>query len=520
VIRALKAIAKRHWPPLRLRTILFAVLFFVAALPGLSALFLRVYENTLVRQTEAELVAQGAALAAVVASDPLPPRDAPRYYQPEPTRIDLYSTPILAERPAAEPAAGAPDPEGQRLAGVLGPVIARTSRTTLASILLLDRTGRIVAGHGAGGSLAGVPEVRIALAGDPQTVLRRNAAYRQRYPLEWLSRASALRIHHARPIVVGGKVVGVLLLARSPRALFRGIYEDRGKIALGVGGILAILVVLSGLISRGVTRPIEALSAASRDVAAGKGAIPETPPTAAIEIRALYEDFRVMEAAIARRSRYLRDFAAAVSHEFKTPLAGIAGAVELLEDHGATMTEAERRRFLANISADSQRLAQLVGRLLDLARADMARPEADVAVELATPARRVADALAARDFAVTLDLPPALPRVAVPEAVLEAALTALIENARQAGAGAVALEARALAAGVRLSVTDDGPGVPAADRERLFEPFFTTRRADGGTGLGLPIARSLLAASHATIAAADCEAGARFDLTLPPAEAP
>src|SRR3546814_10814457 len=60
MIRAVKEWIKRRWPRLRLRTILFASLFFVAALPGVGAVFLRVYENTLVRQTEAELVAQGA----------------------------------------------------------------------------------------------------------------------------------------------------------------------------------------------------------------------------------------------------------------------------------------------------------------------------------------------------------------------------------------------------------------------------------------------------------------------------
>lgn len=67
MILALKNWIKARWPRLRLRTILFATLFVVAALPGLAAMFLRVYENTLVRQTEAELVAQGAALAAVAA---------------------------------------------------------------------------------------------------------------------------------------------------------------------------------------------------------------------------------------------------------------------------------------------------------------------------------------------------------------------------------------------------------------------------------------------------------------------
>lgn len=519
MIRRLKAYAKRRWPALRLRTILFLVLFFVAALPGVSAIFVRVYENTLVRQTEAELVAQGAALAAAAeavwpgaASGPMPPL-RPEEYRPEQSAIDLSISPILPERPAAAPAAAA-DPAAQGAARALWPIARQTGRTTLAAIVLLDREGRIVLGRERG-SYAALPEVSAALAGRPATVLRRRGDYQPRYRFEWLSRASALRIHHARPVVVNGRVAGVVLLSRSPRALFRGIYQDRIKIGLGIGLIFAALVVLSGLVSRGVTRPIEALSAASRKVAAGQGEIPETPSTAAVEIRALYEDFGAMSEAIARRSRYLRDFAAAVSHEFKTPLAGIAGAVELLEDHGETMSPAERRRFLDNISADVARLSQLVTRLLDLARADMARPEAGVAVDPAPTLRRVADAGSGPGFQVVLDLPDDLPKVAAPEAALETALTTLVENSRQAAASRVTISARREIRVLVFSAHDDGPGVPKADRARLFEPFFTSRRAQGGTGLGLSIARSLLSASHASIDFVETEAGARFDVTLP-----
>jgi signal transduction histidine kinase len=77
------------------------------------------------------------------------------------------------------------------------------------------------------------------------------------------------------------------------------------------------------------------------------------------------------------------------------------------------------------------------------------------------------------------------------------------------------VSAQRRAGSVRLSVQDDGAGVPKADRQRVFEPFFTSRREQGGTGLGLAIARSLLAAGEATIELADSESGARFDLTLP-----
>lgn len=516
---------------MRLRAILFVALFFVAALPGLSAIFLRVYENTLVRQTEAELVAQGAALAAMAeatwpgASGEPPPaspdardthRNRPYDYQPETTQIDLSTTPVWPERPAAVPAATLPlDAETEEVARRLAPVIVRTTRTTLASVAVIDRYGRVVWGFEQGGSQAALPEVGAALAGRPATVLRRNGAYQARYAFEWLSRASALRIHHARPVVVDGETVAVLLLSRSPRALFRGIYEDRGKIMLGIAGIFLLLVLLSGLISRGITRPIEALSAASRDAAAGRGAIPETPPTAAVEIRALYDDYRAMAQAIDRRSRYLRDFAAAVSHEFKTPLAGIGGGVELLQDHWETMSAQERNGFLANMSADTARLTQLVTRLLDLARADMARPEAGTAVDPGPPVRQAADAFQAASFEAVLVLPADLPKVAVPAATLEAVVTALLENSRQAGARRAAITCEVDADALRLCIADDGPGVPQADRDRLFEPFFTSRRADGGTGLGLPIARSLLAASHGDVALAPSTVGASFVIVLP-----
>ena len=522
MIEAVKAFAKRHWPALRLRTILFSVLLFVAALPGISAVFLRVYENTLVRQTEAELIAQGAALTATAqalwpaGAGPAPVTAVrPADYKPEPLDIDLGSTPILPERPTATTPAAPADAQALAAARTLAPILQTTSRTTLASIVLTDGAGRVLIGADAGGGYAGLPEVQAALGGAPATVLRHNGAYRPHYHFEWLSRASDLRIHHARPIVVNGRVVGVLLLSRSPRALFRGIYEDGGKILLGVGLIAAALVVLSGVVSRGITRPIEALSAASRRVAAGQGLAPDTPPMAAVEIRALYEDFRAMAEAIERRSRYLRDFAAAMSHEFKTPLTGIRGAAELLQDHQGGMSEAERQRFLANIAADSARLSQLVTRLLDLARADMLRPEADVATDLAVPVLRVADALRQPGFDILVDLPPGLPDVAVPAGVLEAVLTTLADNSRQAGASRVTLAARATRTAVQLDVADNGPGVPEADRDRIFDPFFTSRREAGGTGLGLSIARSLLAASRAEIELVEGGEGAGFRLALP-----
>ena len=524
MIARLRAFVRAHWPVLRLRTILLSVLIFAGILPGLSAIFLRVYENALVRQTEAELVAQAVALSAVAASDwpgavvlPFDParRDQPNYYNPEPATIDLGSTPILSGRPAPTPSVLPPDPQAVAIAARLGPAIEQTSRTTLASILFLDRNGTVVRGHGRGGSLADLTEVRSALSGEPLTVLRRNEAYHPRYSLEWLSRASGLRIHYARPVVVNGRVEGVILTSRSPRALFKGMYQDRVKIGLGLVGTLGVLALLAILVSRGIARPIEALSRATRDVADGGGVLPPAPATAAVEIRTLYEDFGRMAQAVERRSRYLRDFAAAVSHEFKTPLAGIQGAVELLQDH--EMEPAERRRFLDNIAADGRRLSALVTRLLDLARADMARPEAGLSVDVGPPVLKAVDARSDH-LAITVDLGLEPPRVAVPASTIEMVVSTLLENSRQAGAGAVTIGAAAFADRFVLTLADDGPGVSPGDAHRVFEPFFTTRRGEGGAGLGLSIARALLAANQATLDLVPTADGAVFELVLPLAD--
>ena len=519
MIERLKDMIAAWWPALRLRTILFGVLVFAAAMPAIGAISLRVYENTLVRQTEAELVAQGAAVAAMAAIQwPGAPPPAPRpdkppdgYFRPEFTTIDLSRDKVLPERPRLPAASSAMEATALVEATRLEPVLERTTRTTLASAVILDRHGVSPEGE----DYSALPEVKTALAGHSRTVLRENGDYQPLYRFEWLSKASGIRLHHARPIVVGERVEGVVLLSRSPRALFRGLYEDRGKFVIAAGVILGLLIVLSGLIARGVTLPIEKLSAASRQVAGGGGEIPRTPRTAAVEIRDLYEDFRAMAEAIERRSGYLRDFAAAVSHEFKTPLAGIGGAVELLQDHFETMSADERRRFLDNIAGDSDRLSQLVTRLLDLARADMAMPEAGAAADLAEPARRTADAAG---FPVEVDVPRDVPQVAAPLTTVESVLTILLQNARQAGATRAEVRAVAGVEEVVLTVSDNGPGVPQADRDRLFEPFFTSHRAEGGTGLGLPIARSLLAASHGRIELAGGGPGATFRVTLPRAE--
>jgi signal transduction histidine kinase len=535
MIASVKAVLKQHWPKLRLRTILLGVLLFVAALPGVGAIFLRVYENTLVRQTEAEMVAQGATLVAaaggrfpVAAKKPVQTsgrsaeygeEQSNGYYLPEPPALDLSRDTILPERPAPTAAMTAVDASSQAMTDRLAPLFEQTQRTTLASILLINADGIVLNGQWKGQSYASLPEVKTALAGRKAMLLRRNASYQPQSAFSWLSRAASVRIHHARPIIIDGQVVGAILLSRSSRALFKGLYQDWGKITVGIIVIFATLVFLSLLLHRAIAKPIEALSVATRHVAAGPGSgagqVPDVPPTAALEIQALYQDFAVMADAISRRSRYLRDFAAALSHEFKTPLAGMRGAIELLQDHHDRMSDAERNQFLTNMGQDADRLSVLVGRLMDLARADMTQPAEAEATRIAPVVAKVADALRSAHFAVRIDCADAALDAAMDSAAMESVLMTMLENAAQAGAREACIVVVAKGRDVEIIVSDNGPGIAPGDQSRLFEPFFTTRRALGGTGLGLAIARAMIEAHKGRLELRDAEKGAAFRILIP-----
>jgi signal transduction histidine kinase len=158
---------------------------------------------------------------------------------------------------------------------------------------------------------------------------------------------------------------------------------------------------------------------------------------------------------------------------------------------------------------------------MELAKADLHRPGATAGAALPPVLAMVADGLAGEGFAVRPVLPDMLPRLTIDARTLEAVLTTLVDNARQAGASVVTVSAGVEDGHVVIDLADDGRGIAPADRDRVFEAFFTTKRETGGTGLGLPIARSLVEAYGGTLTLAEAIQGSRFTLTLPidPADA-
>ncbi len=223
--------------------------------------------------------------------------------------------------------------------------------------------------------------------------------------------------------------------------------------------------------------------------------------------RAVFEA-RASEAA-------MRTFLADASHELRTPVAALQATAErLLRDQPARPA---RDAIEAQLARDSGRLGHLIDDLLNLARLDARERPHREPVDLADVASAAAAATRTTDPAARVELVTAgpVPATGDRDALLRAVRN-LLDNAF-AVADTVVVEVTQTANGPTISVTDNGPGVPPDQRERIFEPFVRLPRSPrGGTGLGLAIVRRTIESHGGTIT---CDpsptGGARFTLRLP-----
>ncbi len=213
-----------------------------------------------------------------------------------------------------------------------------------------------------------------------------------------------------------------------------------------------------------------------------------------------------------------------VVHELQTPLAAISGAVGALRDPDASVDAETRARLLRVIADAAGQLQGLVDDLLLAGRLGAGRLPLEIAP---CDAAAVADAVAAAARAhlpagveLTVDAPPGLPPVAADPERLRQVLANLVSNAVTHAAREVRVTLAEAGGRVRISVSDDGTGVPPESRERIFEPFERgpVSRPGPGTGLGLYLARSLAVAMGGTLTLDDVPGpGATFTVDLPTA---
>jgi two-component system sensor histidine kinase KdpD len=278
----------------------------------------------------------------------------------------------------------------------------------------------------------------------------------------------------------------------------------------GVVGILGLQFETPGAaISPDQRRLLEAL--------AGQAAV-------AIERTRLVREME--QARLLTETERLRDaLLSTVSHDLRTPLASIIGAVSSLLTYGTTYDEHTRRELLLTVQEEAERLNRFVGNLLDMTRLesgalDLKREWIDIGDVIGTALSRLTKSLS--QYQLVVDLAPDLPMLWIDFVLVEHVLVNLLENAAKYSPPQSTIHISAWRQGqsIVVEVADEGIGVPPDDLERIFDKFYRVQRGDRqgpGTGLGLSICRGIIEAHGGKIAARSPAGGKGtvFTVTFP-----
>jgi two-component system sensor histidine kinase KdpD len=232
------------------------------------------------------------------------------------------------------------------------------------------------------------------------------------------------------------------------------------------------------------------------------------------------------QARLLTETERLRDaLLSTISHDLRTPLVSIIGAVSSLLTYGATYDEDARRELLLTIQEEAERLNRFVGNLLDMMRLEsgaieLKRDWVEIGDVIGTALARLSHSLAQHQLVVEVD--PNLPMLRLDFVLVEHVLVNLLENAAKFSPPRTTIRVRARRRGqsIVLKVVDEGIGIPLSERERIFDKFYRVQRGDrqgAGTGLGLSICRGIVEAhgGHITARSPANGQGSVFTVTFP-----
>jgi two-component system sensor histidine kinase ChvG len=341
-----------------------------------------------------------------------------------------------------------------------------------------------------------------------------------------------LLITVVEPVQHNGHTVGIIQLTREAREVDDSLLAIRMSI-LGLFALaLGLTVVMSWYLSLTIARPILRLAGAAHDMREGGGRTGAVPPNLLRrhdEIGQLGHALSDSARALWARMDAIERFAADVAHEIKNPLSSIRSAIETLRRIDNPI---QQKRLTAIIAEDVMRLDRLISDISDASRVDaelsrVATEKVDVTPILATLAEIYDATREAGDPHVVLDAPEGELVVRAVEDRLVQVLRNLIANARSfsPAGGRVTLRARDAGAIAEVSVEDEGPGIPEAQLEHIFDRFYSERpkgeRFGQHSGLGLSISRQIVEALKGHISAENRRTdtghilGARFVVQLP-----
>lgn len=464
---------------------------FLILVPLFGLQFLRLWDRHLVRVTEESLIAESILLGEVWLRELRRELGVPESGTSADGSLD--ATPVLVGNYRVLPAPPPPRSGGGPDVGPVARAAARAAdlvRTrAVVEFVFLDARGCTIADPSgtSGGCVDHWEEVAVALAGQYAAHARARALPQSLSPSD-IGRTGAVRIATALPVHHDGRVVGVVHAARRASGPLEVVLEHRRTVVAAVVVCVSLMLGVTWFLTWAISRPVRAVTMAARAVVRGEAPrMVPTPRLAPAELDVLADTVNRMTELLTDKAEYIAAFAATVSHELKSPITGIRGAVELLQD-GATMPETQRRRFLANIDASARRMETLVRRLLELARIQSA-PELAEEIDVACYFRELARTYGERVHVDTLRAPQS---IVMSREHLDAAVRNLLENAlRHGGEAPVELAIEAHDGRMVVSVRDSGPGISAGNQARVFDRFFTTERDSGGTGLGLAIVQAV-----------------------------
>jgi len=301
-------------------------------------------------------------------------------------------------------------------------------------------------------------------------------------------------MHVAAPIRDGNRVVGVLTVAKPNSAIAPFIARSEQVILRWGFVLLGTALAVGVLAAWWLSRQLGGLRRYADTVTAGERA---TLPRTAGEFADLGRALETMRERLEGK-QYVERYVHALTHELKAPLAAVRSASELLE---SPLPEADRARFAASVREQSERMAQMIDKLLALAAVEhRQRIEQPTAIDVASLVDAAVAPFAGRDVPVQVRLDAGVPplRLSGDTFLLRQLLSNLVDNACDFSPADGAVEVTAATEGARLRITvaDRGPGVPDYAMPRVFERFFSLPRPGGrsrSSGLGLAFAAEVAA---------------------------
>lgn len=278
---------------------------------------------------------------------------------------------------------------------------------------------------------------------------------------------------------------------------------------------LATSLILTQFLAHGMTSPLRQMTAAARAMARGDYSR-RVRATSRDEIGQLATAFNQMAADLGAEDEYRRGLIANVSHELRTPITALHAVLENVVD-GVVEPDTETMRIAL---AQTERLGELVANLLDLSRVESGVIPLQLSIFRVDDflGDAVAHAPASTDGVdVVVSATPANLAAVADPARLRQVVVNLVDNAirHSPTGGRVSVRASSRDSELRIEVADEGPGIPVAERERVFERFTRGATSAGGTGLGLAIARWAVELHGGTIEVMDGGTGCRIGVAIP-----